>query len=171
MTAGNPMVNIVVIDKPAPKGSATLGEPVKKIQIRRVDPSLPLPRHQTPGSVGFDLLCRNDVLVPPGEICLIPANLIVEVPPGYMLLLAARSSLPYKKGLMLPNGVGIVDQDYRGPNDEIHIQVYNFTDRPVSVRRRDRLAQGIFVRIVQAEWEEPERLDAPDRGGFGSTGK
>ena len=136
-----------------------------------MDTSLPLPRHQTPGSVGFDLLCRKDVLVPPGEIRLVPVNLIVAVPPGYMLLLAARSSLPSKKGLMVPNGVGIVDQDYRGPNDEIHVQVYNFTGRPVSVRRSERLAQGIFVSTVQAEWEETGCLDAPDRGGFGSTGE
>lgn len=111
------------------------------------------------------------MVVPPGEIRLVPANLIVAVPPGYMLLLAARSSLPHRKGLMVPNGVGIVDQDYRGPNDEIHIQVYNFTGRPVSVQRRERLAQGIFVRIVQADWTETETLGAPDRGGFGSTGR
>ena len=136
-----------------------------------MDSSLPLPSHQTPGSVGFDLLCRKATTVPPGEIRLVPANLIVAVPPGYMLLLAARSSLPFTKGLMVPNGVGIVDQDYRGPNDEIHLQVYNFTDRPVSVGRRERLAQGIFVRIAQAEWEEADQLDAPDRGGFGSTGQ
>ncbi|MCY3767362.1 MAG: dUTP diphosphatase [Gemmatimonadetes bacterium] len=141
------------------------------MQISRVDPSLPLPRHQTPGSVGFDLLCRKDVVVPPGEIRLVPVNLIVAVPPGYMLLLAARSSLPHRKGLMVPNGVGIVDQDYRGPNDEIHVQVYNFTDSPVNVRRRERLAQGIFVRVVQADWDETEHLGAADRGGFGSTGQ
>ena len=72
---------------------------------------------------------------------------------------------------MVPNGVGIVDQDYRGPNDEIHVQVYNFTGRQVRVQRRERLAQGIFVRIVQADWTETETLGASDRGGFGSTGR
>lgn len=88
-----------------------------------------------------------------------------------MLLLAARSSLPRKKGLMVPNGVGVIDQDYRGPDDEIHVQVYNFTDRPVQVERGERLAQGIFVRIAQVAWQEVEKIEADSRGGFGSTGQ
>ena len=87
-----------------------------------------------------------------------------------MLLLASRSSLPRKKGLMIPNGVGIIDQDYCGPEDEIHIQVYNFTSAPVHIERGERLAQGIFVRIAQVEWEEVEEIGEKSRGGFGSTG-
>ena len=140
------------------------------IQVKRVDPSLPLPKHETPGSVGFDLLCRESITVPPREIRLIPANIIVAVPEGFMLMVAARSSLPIKKGLMLSNSVGIIDQDYRGPGDEIMIQVYNLRDEPVEVERGERLAQGIFVRITQVEWEEASDMDETNRGGFGSTG-
>ena len=141
-----------------------------KIQVKRVDPTLPLPRHETAGSVGFDLLCRERVTVPTGEIRLVPANLIVAVPPGYMLMVVSRSSLPLKKGLMIANGVGIIDQDYRGPEDEIHVQVYNFTDRPVEVERGERLAQGIFVRVDRVDWVEVEEVEGRSRGGFGSTG-
>ena len=65
----------------------------ERIRIKRVDRSLPLPRHETSGSVGIDLLCREAVTVPPHEIRLVPANVIVAVPQGYMLMVAARSSL------------------------------------------------------------------------------
>ncbi len=109
-------------------------------------------------------------MVPPRGIHRIPANLIVAVPPGYMLMIAARSSLPLKKGLMIPNGVGVVDQDYQGPEDEVCVQVYNFTDRPVEVARGERLAQGIFVRVAQVDWLEVEEMEGESRGGFGSTG-
>ena len=140
------------------------------IQVKRVDPTLPLPRHETAGSVGLDLLCRERVTVPAGEIRLVPANLIVAVPPGYMLMVVSRSSLPLKKGLMVSNGVGIIDQDYRGPEDEIYVQVYNFTDRTVEVERAERLAQGIFVRVDRVDWVEVEEVEGRSRGGFGSTG-
>ena len=141
-----------------------------KIRIKRVDAALPLPKYETPGSVGFDLLCREGVTVPAGEMRQIPANVIVAVPPGAMLMVAARSSLPLKKGLMIPNGVGVIDHDYRGPEDEIRVQVYNFTDRPVEVARGERLAQGIFVNVARAEWVEVDEMCGESRGGFGSTG-
>ena len=146
--------------------------PAKKcVRIKRVDSDLPLPRHETQGSVGFDLISREDVTVPPGEIRLVPVNVIVEVPEGVMLMIASRSSLPGRKGLMIPNGVGIVDQDYRGPDDEIHVQVYNFKDEASTVERGERIAQGILVRIEQVEWEEMEDVEGENRGGFGSTGE
>ena len=145
------------------------GQPLP-IRIKRVDPALPLPKHETRGSVGFNLLCREPVTVPPGEIRLIPANIIVAVPEGFMLMVASRSSLAIKKGLMLANSVGIIDQDYRGANDEVMVQVYNMKDQPVDVERGERLAQGIFVRIAQVEWEEVSQMDDSSRGGFGSTG-
>jgi dUTP pyrophosphatase len=82
----------------------------------------------------------------------------------------ARSSTPLKRGLMVANGVGLVDSDYRGPNDEIKIEVLNFTAAPVTVRRGDRLAQGVILPFVRAEWREEAEATAPTRGGFGSTG-
>ena len=143
----------------------------RSVRIKRVDSELPLPRHETSGSVGFDMISRKDVRVPSGEIRLIPVNVIVEVPEGVMLMIASRSSLPRRKGLMIPNGVGIVDQDYRGPDDEVHVQVYNFTDEAAIVERGERIAQGILVRIEQVEWEEMEDVQGESRGGFGSTGE
>lgn len=131
---------------------------------------MPLPRYETAGSVGFDILARVDTLVKPGGITLVPGNIIVEVPAGYMLTVASRSSTPIKKGLLTPHGIGIIDHDYCGPEDEIKIQVYNFTDSPVEIKRGDKIAQGLFVRVDKFDWEEVQKMKKPTRGGFGSTG-
>ncbi len=142
------------------------------VRIARIDLDLPLPRYQSAGAAGFDLLCRVETTVAPGAIALIPANVIVAAPLGYALIVAARSSTPRRKGLSVPHGIGVIDGDYRGPDDEIHVQVYNFTLEVVVVARGERIAQGVFIRIDQAEWLEVDRasVDAPTRGGFGSTG-
>ena len=93
-----------------------------KLQITRVDKSLPLPKYQTTGAVAFDLYSRVDITIKPKTIELIPVNLIVQLPEGYMLMLAARSSLPLKKGLLLRNGIGIIDQDYCGHDDKLSLR-------------------------------------------------
>jgi dUTP pyrophosphatase len=140
-----------------------------KVRIKRIDDSLPLPCYETAGSVGFDIMARMDVSVEPGKIALVPGNIIVEVPEGYMLTVAARSSTPLKRGLLTPHGIGVIDHDYCGPDDEIRIQVYNFTDKPVLVKRGDRIAQGLFMRVDKFEWNEVEIMEKTSRGGFGST--
>ncbi len=139
------------------------------VKIKRVDKSLPLPKYETEGSVGFDLLCRESAEVAPGEIVLIPANVIVETPPGYMLMLCMRSSTPRKFGLMMAQSVGIIDNDYCGEEDEIKVQTYNFTDETVTIERGSRIAQAIFVRVATVEWQEVEEMTESSRGGFGST--
>jgi dUTP diphosphatase len=140
-----------------------------RVRIMRVDPELPLPTYETPGAVGFDLLARVETTVEAGRIGRIPANVVVETPPGYMLLVAARSSLPGRKGLSVPHGIGVIDQDYCGASDEILVQVYNFTDAPVTVARGEKIAQGVFVRVDRARWEEADFSERQSRGGFGST--
>lgn len=140
------------------------------ISIQRIDPTLPLPTYQTSGAVGFDIITRETTTVAPGEIALIPGNVIVKVPEGYALLLVPRSSLPRKKGLVCPHSLGIIDQDYHGPEDELMVQVKNVTNESVTVERGERIAQGVFVKVEKAEWDEVEGHSAVTRGGFGSTG-
>ncbi len=140
-----------------------------KVNIKRIDKTLPLPKYETAGSVGFDLICRESAQIAPQSIILIPANVIVETPPGYMLMICLRSSTPRKLGLMMAQGVGIVDNDYCGEEDELKIQVYNFTDEIVNVERGSRIAQGVFVRVDTPEWNEVEQMSNTSRGGFGST--
>ena len=140
-----------------------------KIKIKRLDKNLPLPRYETEGSVGFDFLCRESVEIKPHSLGLIPANVIVQTPPGYMLMVTLRSSTPRKLSLLIPHGVGVIDQDYCGEDDEIKIQVYNYSSTPVTVERGDRIAQGIFVRVDAAQWSEVDQIESETRGGFGST--
>ncbi len=141
-----------------------------KVKIKRIDKELPLPIYETDGSVGFDISAREDVTISAKEIGMVPANLVVEVPKGYMLVVASRSSTPRKKGLTPPHGIGIIDHDYCGPEDEVKVLVYNFTDEEVHVKRGEKVAQGVFVRIDKFEWEEIDEVENKSRGGFGSTG-
>jgi len=109
--------------------------------------------------------------IAPGTIALVPTGLVIEVPAGHFLGIFARSSTPLKKGLMVANGVGVIDQDYCGPADEVKIQVLNFTAAPVQVSRGDRIAQGLFIPVARADWREAgDDLRDGSRGGFGATG-
>lgn len=140
------------------------------VNIQRVDKDLPLPKYESNGAVGFDFVTRETVTIDPGAITLIPGNVIVQVPEGYALLVTSRSSLPRKKGLTCPHSIGVIDQDYHGPDDEILVQVQNFTDEPVTVERGERIAQGLFVKVETPQWNEVDGHGADSRGGFGSTG-
>src|SRR5205807_2787215 len=139
------------------------------VNIKRIDTDLPLPIYATAGSVGFDLLCREDTEIEPRTIELVPCNVIVRIPDGYMLLLSLRSSTPRRKGLLIPNGVGIIDQDYCGEGDELKVQVFNFREEAVMVTRGERIAQGIFLPVTRVRWDEVDEM-GQGRGGFGSTG-
>ena len=141
-----------------------------QVHIARKDPTLPLPRYETGGAVGFDLITREDTVIQPGKIGLVPGNVVVQVPEGTALLILPRSSLPKKKALVCPHSLGVIDQDYCGPDDEIFVQVQNVSNEPVVVTRGERIAQGILVKTEKAEWVEMEEVVEKTRGGFGSTG-
>jgi dUTP pyrophosphatase len=142
-----------------------------KVKIKRIDKSLALPKYETSGSVGFDIMARGEHKVQPKEIILIPSNLIVEVPEKYMLVVASRSSTPLRKGVLPPHGFGVIDTDYCGPEDEIKVQVYNFTDKEVVISHGEKIAQGVFVRVDRFELEDFDGdIKTESRGGFGSTG-
>lgn len=141
-----------------------------KVRIIRIEKDLPLPEYKTDGAVAFDLYTRQAANIGPKESVLLPTNLIIEVPAGHALILASRSSLGPKKGLQMGNGIGVIDQDYHGPQDELRLFVRNFTNAPVSVERGERLAQGFIVPIVSLEFEEVNAIKEESRGGFGSTG-
>jgi dUTP pyrophosphatase len=140
------------------------------VTITRLSESVPLPSYQTPGSAGFDLASSVEMTVEAGQVALVPTGLIIAVPAGHFLGIFARSSTPLKRGLMVANGVGIVDADYCGPTDEVKIEVFNFTAAPVRIVPGDRLAQGVILPFVQARWTESITSARPSRGGFGSTG-
>jgi len=142
-----------------------------EISIKRIEKNLPLPEYQTPGSVAFDLYSRKDMLIEPKSLGFIPTNLIIKIPKGYMLVVVPRSSTPKRKGLSIPHGIGIIDQDYCGEKDELLVQVYNFTNQQVKIERGERIGQATFVPIEKVEFHEVDKMSDDSRGGIGSTGK
>jgi dUTP diphosphatase len=141
-----------------------------RLKITRLDPTLPLPGYGTSEAAGFDLAASHDIVIQPGQIALVRTGLIIEVPAGHFLGIFARSSTPLKRGLLVANGVGVIDPDYSGPNDEVMVQVLNFTQADVQVRRGDRLAQGIVLPAPRVTWDEVPAIRSATRGGFGATG-
>jgi len=140
------------------------------IKIKRVDNTLPLPEYHTDGAVAFDIYTRQDAHIAPRSFEKLPSNLIIQIPHGYALIIAPRSSSAPKKGLTMRNGIGIIDQDFCGEHDEISILVYNFTTEEKIIERGERIAQGLFVPIEQAVWQEVDTMEHNSRGGFGTTG-
>lgn len=141
-----------------------------RVQIKRLDPTLPLPVYHSTGACAFDIYARSTTLIAAGGYARIPSNLIIRVPDGYVLQVSLRSSTPKKYTLLGPNAPGIIDQDYCGPEDEIQVAVYNYGKVPATIERGQRFAQGTFVKIDRAEWHEVEKVTAVSRQGFGSTG-
>jgi dUTP pyrophosphatase len=140
------------------------------VRIRRLRPDVGLPQYATSGSAAFDLAASDDTTLAPGEVGLVPTGLVIEVPQGMFLGVFARSSTPLRRGLMVANGVGIVDADYCGPADEVKVPVINVTSRSVRVAAGERIAQGILLPAPRVQWQEVTELRADSRGGFGSTG-
>ena len=140
------------------------------VRIKRIRPHAVLPAYQTSGAAAFDLAAAETVTIQPGEVVLVPTGLVVEVPSGMFLAIFARSSTPLKRGLMVANGVGVVDPDYSGPEDEVKIAVLNFRDTAATIGRGERVAQGIFLQAPRVTWTEIAELQSPSRGGFGATG-
>lgn len=139
------------------------------VRITRVHQDAVLPEYQSADAAGFDLAAVANVMVEPGRVALIPTGVVIKVPLRMFLGIFARSSTPVKRGLMVANGVGVIDPDYCGATDEVKIAVMNFTDEAVTVRAGDRIAQGILLESPRVEWVEAE-ADDRSRGGFGSSG-
>ena len=140
-----------------------------RIRIKRFDKDLPLPQYETAGAAAFDLRAREAATIAPKSIGYIPMNIALEVPSGYMLLVAPRSST-HKKGLIMANSIGIGDPDFRGDQDEYRAAYYNYTDKDVTIERGERIAQGLIKKVERAEWDEVDELGNESRGGFGTTG-
>jgi len=136
-----------------------------KIPIKRFDKSYPLPTYQQ-GAACFDFISRETVTIPPHEIKPIRQNVALQVPDGHALLLFSRSSTPMRKGLMLANGVGVVDPFYCGDEDENLAFFLNITDKPVTVEAGDKVAQGMIIKTEPIEWDEVEAFNDEGHGGY-----
>lgn len=142
------------------------------LRIKLVDPTLPPPKYHTKGSAAFDLYSRVDIDIEPWTLTHIPLNLVASIPSGHFLMISARSSTAMRYGLILANGVGIIDEDYGGDKDEIGINVLNFKGAKVRIHKGDRIAQATLVKISKADgFTVVRKMGSKDRGGWGSTGK
>lgn len=140
------------------------------VQVRRLDPDLPLPSYARPGDAGLDLYAASPARLEPGGRALIPTGLAVAIPQGYVGLVHPRSGLAARHGLTVVNAPGTVDAGYRG---EILVNLLN-TDAAESfqIHRGDRIAQLIIQPVCTARLVEVAQLPASERGtgGHGHSG-
>ena len=140
-----------------------------KLPVTRLDPSIELPAYAREGDAGLDLRAAHDATLEPGKRELVGTGLAVAIPPGYAGLVLPRSGLALSQGVTVLNAPGLVDAGYRG---ELKVLLVNHGEKPVTVRRGDRIAQLVVQSVERAEPIEVGELPASERGagGFGSTG-
>lgn len=132
---------------------------------------LPIPHYQTEHSAGVDLYAAvvGETIIKAGMWELVPTGIAVAIPEGYEGQVRPRSGLALKHGIGMLNAPGTIDADYRG---EIGVILFNFSDKPFTVRRGDRVAQIVFAKIEKAKLVRVDVLSETARGagGFGHTG-
>lgn len=129
-----------------------------KIKIKRFDPDVPLPQYDK-DAAGLDFFSRSEITIGPGEIRGIPSNIAMEIPKGYVLLVVSRSTIPTRRGLIMPHAVGIIDPFFCGDDNEIILIFQNITNESVTVEKGAKLAQGILVKFENMELEEVQKLE------------
>ncbi|WP_076415164.1 dUTP diphosphatase [Shewanella sp. UCD-KL12] len=143
-----------------------------KILDSRIGSEYPLPAYATPGSAGMDLRAMIDttMVIEPGQTVLIPTGISIHVAdPGLAAVILPRSGLGHKHGIVLGNLVGLIDSDYQGP---LMVSCWNRSEQSFTLEIGDRLAQLVFVPVVQAEFKLVDEFDNSTRGegGFGHSG-
>jgi len=150
---------------------------MKKIDVKildaRVGAEFPLPTYATSGSAGLDLrACLDSALeIAPGMTTLVPTGLAIHIgDPSLAAVILPRSGLGHKHGIVLGNLVGLIDSDYQG---QLMVSVWNRGQQSFTLQPGDRLAQLVFVPVVQAEFNLVEDFDTSARGegGFGHSGR
>ena len=148
----------------------------RTIKLRVLDPRIgrefPLPQHATAGSAGMDLRACIDapLALLPGAVELIPTGVSIYIgEPDLAAVLLPRSGLGHKNGIVLGNLVGLIDSDYQGP---LMVSVWNRGAAAFTINPGDRIAQMVFVPVVQVGFEVVEDFSTTARGagGFGSSG-
>ena len=144
-----------------------------KILDKRLGNDFPLPQYATAGSAGIDLraMLQEPLQLAPGETKLIPTGFAMHIAdPKLAATILPRSGLGHKHGIVLGNLVGLIDSDYQG---EVMVSCWNRSNVVFTIPAGDRIAQMVFVTVVQTEFNVVEEFTASERGagGFGHTGK
>lgn len=147
-----------------------------KIQLKildlRLGDTIPLPEYATTGSAGLDLrACLDEAItLQPSETILIPTGLAIHIDDNSLAaVLLPRSGLGHKHGIVLGNLVGLIDSDYQG---QVFVSCWNRGTEPFTINIGERIAQMVFVPVVQVAFEQVSDFDQSHRGegGFGHTG-
>lgn len=150
---------------------------MQKIELKILDQRLghefPLPHYATDGSAGMDMraMLEEPLEIKPGETHLLPTGLAIHIgDPSLAAVLLPRSGLGHKKGIVLGNLVGLIDSDYQG---QVFVSCWNRSDESFTVQVGERIAQMVFIPVVQADFAIVEEFEGSHRGegGFGHTGK
>ena len=148
---------------------------IVEIKIKRLSAEfeyIPIPSYATSGSAGMDIRAavKDEIIIEPSSIILVPTNLSVEIPKGYEIQVRPRSGLAANHGIGILNSPGTIDSDYRG---EIQIIMINFGKEKFAIKRGDRIAQLVVSKVYTANLTQSDDLNHSQRGkgGFGHTGK
>lgn len=144
-----------------------------KILDSRIGESIPLPTYATDGSAGLDLrVCINEpIQIAPQETVLLPTGISIYIgDPKLAAVILPRSGLGHKNGIVLGNLVGLIDSDYQG---ELKISCWNRSSEHFTINPGERIAQLVFIPVVQAAFEFVNEFTESSRGegGFGSSGR
>lgn len=141
------------------------------LKIKKLSNFVSMPEYKTQGASAMDLIAaiENDVVIPSGEIRMIPTGIAIELPHNTEAQVRSRSGLAIKKGIAVVNGIGTIDEDYRG---EICVGLINHSKTDFTIQRGDRIAQMAIMEVLKPEIVVADDLSDTQRaeGGFGSTG-
>ena len=140
-----------------------------KVKITKIKDNAIIPSYAHEGDAGMDLYSTEDYLIKPRERILISTGIKIALPKGYEAQVRPKSGLAINKGLTVLNTPGTIDSDYRG---EIGVILINLSDEEYQIKKETKVAQVVFKKVYEAEFEEVNNLDETtrDEGGFGSTG-
>lgn len=140
------------------------------VNIKRLDPTVPLPTYAYAGDAGLDLRANEDVAIAPYHRALISTGLAIALPDGYAGFVQPRSGMALKQGLSIANTPGLIDAHYRG---ELKVIAINLdSEESIHIERGERIAQLVIQEVPVVTLTEVAELDETDRGagGFGSSG-
>lgn len=140
------------------------------IPLQQIDPELPIPQYAHEGDAGLDLYAAIDFELQPFQRVLIPCGFALAIPQGYAGFVMPRSGLAIKHGISLVNTPGLIDSNYRG---ELKVILINHDPQnSFSIKRGDRIAQLVIMKVEDVSFTATESLPETSRGegGFGSSG-
>ena len=141
------------------------------LKIKKLENFVTIPEYKTSGASAMDLVAaiNEDIVIPSGEIRMIPTGIAIELPHNTEAQVRSRSGMAIKNGIAVVNGIGTIDEDYRG---EICVGLINHSKKDFTIQRGDRIAQMAIMEVLKPQIVIADDLSDTMRaaGGFGSTG-